>query len=269
MEGPDKLNMVNILDKIIANKKIEVEAQKKCCSIDAMMHLIVDQTERPQSFRNALKISETGIIAEFKRRSPSRDWIFKEAKIGDVIPLYSQNGASAISVLTDIDFFGGNLDDLKQARSLTDTPLLQKDFVVDEYQLYQAALYGASAILLIASALTIEETKHLANKAKGLGLDVLLEIHNEDELRYINDKVDVVGVNNRNLGTFVTNVQVSFDLADKIPDEFIKISESGISQPQTVIDLQQAGYRGFLMGENFMKTSNPGEALEEFIKHLQ
>ena len=167
-----------------------------------------------------------------------------------------------------MDFFGGELADLELAGSLTKTPLLRKDFVVDEYQLYQAKISGASAVLLIASALTIEETKQLAKKAKELNLDVLLEIHNEQELHHINDKVDVVGVNNRNLGTFVTDIQISFDLADKIPNDFIKISESGISEPQTVIDLQQAGYKGFLMGENFMKTSNPGKALEDSINQL-
>lgn len=260
--------MTNILDKIIANKKIEIEKQKKQYSIKDMMHFIVDSVKRPESFKEALVSSGTGIIAEFKRRSPSRDWIFKDAKVEDVIPLYSRNGASAISVLTDMYFFGGSLNDLEMVRSLTETPLLRKDFIIDEYQLYQAAWYGASAILLIASALTIEETKQLATKAKKLGLDVLLEIHNEQELVHLNDKVDVVGVNNRNLGTFVTDVQISFDLADKIPIEFVKISESGISQPQTVIELQSAGYKGFLMGENFMKTSNPGKALEEFIKRL-
>lgn len=260
--------MENILEKITANKRIEVERQKKQYSIAAMMHNIVDSVEKPKSFKEALAGSPTGIIAEFKRRSPSRDWIFKDARVEDVIPLYSQNGASAISVLTDMDFFGGKLDDLQVARSLTETPLLRKDFIIDEYQLYQAKLAGASAILLIASCLTVTETKKLASIAKELGLDVLLEIHNEQELDHINDKVDVVGVNNRNLGTFVTDVQISFDLVDKIPAGFIKISESGISQPQTVIDLQLAGYQGFLMGENFMKTNNPGKALYDFIKQL-
>lgn len=259
--------MINILDKIIANKRLEVERHKKETSINELEKRLSTITT-PASFKEAIKNSRTGIIAEFKRRSPSRDWIFKDAKIEDVIPLYSQNGASAISVLTDMDFFGGELADLELAGSLTKTPLLRKDFVVDEYQLYQAKISGASAILLIASALMIEETKQLAKKAKELNLDVLLEIHNEQELHHINDKVDVVGVNNRNLGTFVTDIQISFDLADKIPNDFIKISESGISQPQTVIDLQQAGYKGFLMGENFMKTSNPGKALEDFINQL-
>jgi indole-3-glycerol phosphate synthase len=259
--------MANILDKIIANKRIEVERQKTAVPQPDLERLIPDR-EKPKSFKDALTQSPTGIIAEFKRRSPSRDWIFKRAKVEDVIPPYSRNGASAISVLTDMDFFGGNLADLELARKLTGTPLLRKDFMIDEYQLYQAKAAGASAILLIASALTIAETKQLASKAKQLGLDVLLEIHNEQELGHINDKVDVVGVNNRNLGTFVTGVQISFDLVEKIPDEFIKISESGISDPQTVVDLQAAGYRGFLMGENFMKTADPGKALDEFIKQL-
>lgn len=259
--------MTNILDKIIANKRLEVERHKKDTPINELEKRLSTITT-PASFKEAIKNSRTGIIAEFKRRSPSRDWIFKDAKIEDVIPLYSQNGASAISVLTDMNFFGGELADLELAGSLTKTPLLRKDFVVDEYQLYQAKISGASAILLIASALTIDETKQLAKKAKELNLDVLLEIHNEQELHHINDKVDVVGVNNRNLGTFVTDIQISFDLADKIPNDFIKISESGISEPQTVIDLQQAGYKGFLMGENFMKTSNPGKALEDFINQL-
>jgi len=259
--------MANILDKIIANKKIEVEKHKQEVSLSVLENQIKDAVKQ-KSFKQALENSTTGIIAEFKRRSPSRNWIFKDAKVEDVIPLYSKNGASAISVLTDLDFFGGTLTDLQSARCLTETPLLRKDFVVDEYQLYQAVKYGASAILLIASALTVQQTKELARKAKQLNLDVLLEIHNEQELAHINEYVDVVGVNNRNLGTFVTDIQVSFDLADKIPSDFVKISESGISQPQTVIDLQQAGFRGFLMGENFMKTSNPGKALEDFIAQL-
>ncbi|MDU1903708.1 MAG: indole-3-glycerol phosphate synthase TrpC [Dysgonomonas sp.] len=260
---------MNILDKIIANKRIEVEEQKKQMSIDSMLRIITDSVIRPKSFKESLAGSSTGIIAEFKRKSPSKGWIFENARIEDLVYVYSQSGASAISVLTDEQFFGGNLEDLKTARSLTDTPLLRKDFMIDEYQLYQAAMYGASAILLIASALSISQTKDLAVKSKKLGLDVLLEIHNEKELDHINEYVDVVGINNRNLGNFVTDVQISFDLGEKIPSEFLKISESGISDSQTVKDLRQVGFRGFLMGENFMKTSNPGLALAEFIKELQ
>ncbi len=261
---------MNILDKIIVNKKIEVAKQKEACSQNMLMQQIEKKGILPKKhhFKSSLEASSTGIIAEFKRRSPSRNWIFKDAKVSDVIPPYSKNGASAISVLTDLDFFGGTLVDLEEAVRLTDTPLLRKDFTVDEYQLYQAAHYGASAILLIASALTVEETKSLARKANELNLDVLLEIHNEKELGHINEYVDVVGINNRNLGTFETDVQISFDLGDKIPNEFLKISESGISDPQTVIDLRSAGFRGFLMGENFMKTNDPGKALDDFIKRL-
>lgn len=260
--------MENILEKIVANKRVEVEEQKRQVSIDTMMRIITDSVLLPKSFKESLANSDTGIIAEFKRKSPSKGFIFENARVEEVVPVYSESGASAISVLTDEKFFGGSFEDLKQARTLTETPLLRKDFMIDEYQLYQAAMYGASAILLIASALTVSQTKELAKKSKGLGLDVLLEIHDEKELEHINEYVDVVGINNRNLGTFVTNVQVSFDLGEKIPSEFLKISESGISDPQMVKDLRQAGFSGFLMGENFMKTSNPGQALAEFIKQL-
>lgn len=259
--------MSNILDKIIANKRIEVERQKQEVAFSELEKKIRD-TSNPFSFKQSLANSSTGIIAEFKRRSPSRNWIFKDAKVEEVIPFYSEGGASAISVLTDFDFFGGTIADLDQARSLTNTPLLRKDFTVDEYQLYQAKLLGANAILLIASALTVSETKQFAAKAKELGLDVLLEIHNEQELGHVNSDVDVVGVNNRNLGTFVTDIQISYELSDKIPSEFLKISESGISDPQTVKDLRLAGFRGFLMGENFMKTGDPGKALTRFIEQL-
>lgn len=260
--------MDNILDKIIANKKIEIGQQKEQFSLKELENKI-QYSKKVLSFKESLKQSSTGIISEFKRRSPSRDWIFKKAKIEEVVPFYSENGASAISILTDLNFFGGTLQDLEKAKNITETPLLRKDFMIDEYQLYQAKVYGASAILLIAAALTINETKKLAKKSKELGLDVLLEIHNEKELNHINEWIDVVGVNNRNLKTFITDVQVSFDLAEKIPDEFVKISESGISSTQTIKNLQRVGYKGFLMGENFMKTKDPGKSLKLFIEELE
>lgn len=259
---------MNILDKIITNKKKEIALHKEQISFDALAKQITDASNA-SSFKQALENSNTGIIAEFKRRSPSRDWIFKNAKIEDVVPAYSENGAAAISVLTDLDFFGGNITDLENARSLTSIPLLRKDFMVDEYQLYQAKASNANAILLIAAALTVQETKTMASIAKKLGLDVLLEIHNEKELAHINEYVDVVGINNRDLTTFVTSTDVSFRLGKKIPDDFLKISESGISDVQTVKDLRSTGFRGFLMGENFMKTPNPGESLKLFIEQLQ
>lgn len=257
----------NILDIIVENKKQEVKSQRLKLTISELEKDIDDLTSRI-NIKEILKNSSTGIIAEFKRKSPSKGWIFENAKVEDVVSSYSENGATAISILTDSNFFGGTFDDFKKAKSLSKTPLLRKDFMVDEYQIYQAKYMQADIILLIASALTINETKQFARKAKELGLNVLLEIHNEKELDYINDFIDVVGVNNRNLSTFVTDVKISFDLSNKIPNEFLKISESGISDPQTVLDLRSVGYRGFLMGENFMKTNNPGKALSEFIELL-
>jgi indole-3-glycerol phosphate synthase len=260
--------MTTILDKIIAQKTIELEKQKQEIPLK-MLEKRLETVQSRSSFKQALQQSPTGIIAEFKRRSPSKDWLFKDARIEDVVPLYSQNGAAAISVLTDLSFFGGSLDDLLQASALTDTPLLRKDFMIDEYQLVQAKIYGASAILLIAAALTPGKTKKLAAEAKALGLEVLLEIHQESELEHLTDTVDVIGVNNRDLARFRTDVRISLELADKIPSGWVKISESGISSVQTVKELQQAGYQGFLMGENFMKTPNPGKALGEFIHELE
>lgn len=260
--------MTNILDRIVANKRIEVEQQKVKNNIDSLVARI-SSLDNLYSFKDALANSTTGIISEFKRKSPSRGWIFEHAKIEDVVPSYSENGASAISILTDTEFFGGTFADFELARSITKTPLLRKDFMVDEYQFYQAKVLGANAVLLIAASLTIKEAKQFAAKAKELGMDVLLEIHNEQELDHINEYVDVVGVNNRDLTTFITDVKGSFDLADKIPSDFLKISESGISQYQTVKDLREVGYKGFLMGENFMKTANPGRALSQFIQDLK
>lgn len=260
--------MTNILDKIVANKRLEVAKQKEKTCILSLEEKI-DILRYKGKFKDSIINSTTGIISEFKRRSPSRDWIFKDAKIEDIIPAYSEAGASAISVLTDYDFFGGTFEDIQLARSFTKTPILRKDFMIDEFQIYQAAAMGVDAILLIASCLSEGEVKVLAHRAKSLGLDTLLEIHNEAELSHINEYIDVVGVNNRNLGTFETSVQASFDLAAKIPDNFVKISESGISSTETVKQLQEVGYQGFLMGENFMKTDNPGLALKNFINELQ
>lgn len=259
--------MEDILLKIIANKKLEVATHKAAVPFSELEKQVETIPHRA-SLKEALIQSPTGIIAEFKRRSPSRDWIFKDAKVEEVVPQYSQFGASGISVLTDLDFFGGTLNDLEKASLLTATPLLRKEFIVDEYQIFQAKKYGASAILLIAAALTKDENKRFAACAKSIGLDVLLEIHNEQEAEYIVENVDIVGVNNRNLRTFVTDVDTSYRLAKLIPDEYVKISESGISKTETVRELRKAGFRGFLMGENFMKTVNPGKALEEFVGEL-
>ena len=221
------------------------------------------------SLREALLKSESGIIAEFKRKSPSKGWI-KEDGRADIIPLsYQQNGAAAISILTDEHYFGGHDDFIRVARQSGVTiPILYKNFVIDEYQLYEAALCGASAVLLIAACLTIERCAELMHTAHNLGLEVLLEMHDEAELKYAELKPDLCGINNRNLGSFVTDVQNSFRLAELLPKDAVKVSESGISNPDTVRALRQAGFRGFLIGENFMKTSDPGLALQQFVSKI-
>ena len=246
--------MRDILQEIVAHKREELERM---------------QVKKP-SLREALLQSPTGIIAEFKRKSPSKGWI-KEDGRADIIPLsYQQNGAAALSILTDKDYFGGHDDFIRTARQSGVTiPILYKNFVIDEMQLYEAALCGASAVLLIAACLSKAQCKSLLDKAHTLGLEVLLEMHDERELEYAELNPDLCGINNRNLGSFVTDVQNSFRLAEMLPQDTVKVSESGISNPETVRALRQAGFRGFLIGENFMKTPDPGLALAEFIAKLR
>ena len=243
----------DILEEIISHKHEEIE---RLCA-------------KKPSLREALLQSETGIIAEFKRRSPSKGWI-KEDGRADVIPLaYQQNGAAALSILTDEHYFGGSDDFIRMARQSGVTlPILYKNFVIDEAQLYAAAFCGASAVLLIAACLTKVQCKSLMDKAHTLGLEVLLEMHSESELEYADLQPDLCGINNRNLGSFVTDVENSFRLAELLPKDAVKVSESGISDPATVRALRSAGFRGFLIGENFMKTPDPGLALREFIERL-
>jgi indole-3-glycerol phosphate synthase len=246
--------MQDILQRIIATKHQELEL---LCA-------------KKTSLREALLQSETGIIAEFKRRSPSKGWI-KEDGRADIIPLsYEQNGAAALSILTDEQYFGGSDDFIRQARqSGVSLPILYKNFVICEAQLYAAALCGASAVLLIAACLSKAQCKSLMDKAHALGLEVLLEMHSEQELEYADLEPDLCGINNRNLGSFVTDVENSFRLAELLPKDAVKVSESGISNPDTVKALRQAGFRGFLIGENFMKTPDPGLALGTFIKEIK
>ena len=245
--------MQDILQQIVATKHQELD---RLCA-------------KKPSLREALLQSDTGIIAEFKRRSPSKGWIKREGR-ADVIPLsYQQNGAAALSILTDMQYFGGSDDFICIARQSGVTlPILYKNFVIDEAQLYAAALCGASAVLLIAACLTKQQCKSLMEKAHALGLEVLLEMHAEHELEYSDLGPDLCGINNRNLGSFVTDVENSFRLAELLPEDAVKVSESGISDPATVRALRSAGFRGFLIGENFMKTTDPGQALNEFISKL-
>ena len=254
---------MDILQDIIAHKHIEIERLR---------------AKKP-SLRQALLQSQTGIIAEFKRRSPSKGWIKEEGR-PDVIPMaYQQHGAAAISILTDERYFGGSDDFIRQARTSGVTlPILYKNFVIDEAQLYAAALCGASAVLLIAACLSVQQCSALLTKAHDLGLEVLLEMHSEDELEYATLGPDLCGINNRHLGSFVTDVETSFRLAERLrasvccdsvatPSPLL-VSESGISEPAVVRDLRAAGFRGFLIGETFMKTPDPGLALSNFLSQL-
>ena len=261
---------MDILEEIVAHKRIEVERFKAELSeqeIHRRVEAILDFGV--VSMSKALTDSDSGIIAEFKRRSPSKGWI-KEDGRADIIPLsYQQNGASALSILADEKFFGGSDEFIRTARhSGVKIPVLYKNFVIDEYQLFQARLCGASAVLLIAACLSHSSCRDLIAKAHDLGLEVLLEMHSDPELEYAELEPDMCGINNRNLGSFVTDVQNSFRLAELLPKNAVKVSESGISNPDTVKALRQAGFRGFLIGENFMKTADPGVALHDFITQL-
>lgn len=260
--------MSTILDKIIADKLIEVTERKASISIYDL-EKSTDFNRKCLSMKQSLLNSESGIIAEFKRKSPSLGWIHEHADVQAVTAGYSDAGASGISILTDFPYFGGTPSDLISARPQIKCPVLRKDFIVDEYQLYEAKAMGADVILLIAAALSSSQTKQLGRKAHELGLEVLLEVHNRAELDHANEFVDMLGVNNRNLKTFEQSIQVSFDLANLIPNNFAKVSESGISKVETVRELREAGYCGFLMGENFMKEENPAKALSTFIQKLK
>lgn len=262
--------MKDVLDEIVAHKRLEVAAFKEQLPPSRLYQLVEGIVEMPQpSMRQALLDSSTGIIAEFKRKSPSKGWIKEEGKANEIPLSYQKNGASAISILTDEKYFGGKDDFIIVAReSGVIVPILYKNFIIDEYQLFQARLCGASAVLLIAADLSLVECKSLIRLSHELGLEVLLEMHEERELDYAELEPDMYGINNRNLGTFVTDVQNSFRLASRLPNDVCKVSESGISHPDTVKMLKMAGFNGFLIGENFMRTDNPGQSLQEFISKL-
>ena len=269
---------MDILEQIIATKRRELHFGKR------------------RSLKKALAESPTGIIAEFKRKSPSKGWIREEALPEEVVPAYAAAGAAAVSILTDESYFGGSLEFIRRVRPLVDLPILRKDFIIDPYQLYQAAEAGADAVLLIAACLDRADCAALTAEAHRLGLEVLLEIHSPEELDYVTPGVDVVGVNNRHLGSFVTDVQTSFDMVPLCAQALrraepklvfrqtcpknnfgppareatgpVLISESGISDPAMVRALREAGFRGFLMGEHFMRQSDPGAALATFIEAI-
>ncbi|MFZ1799887.1 MAG: indole-3-glycerol phosphate synthase TrpC [Chitinophagaceae bacterium] len=257
---------MNILEKIVRDKKIEIAQKKKIIPVQAW-EMMPGFQKKARSLKKALLQNESkGIIAEFKRKSPSNTYK-NEMDIEDVLPGYGKY-ASAVSVLTDEKYFGGTDDDILMANSIITLPVLRKDFIIDEYQVLESKGIGADVILLIAALHEPHEIKSLAKIAKSIGLEVLLEIHTSKELRHICDEVDLVGVNNRNLETFETNLSNSFELVQQIPKDKVPVSESGITSPGDYKALYEAGFRGFLMGSVFMKTTNPGEALKNFIEQI-
>ncbi len=259
--------MSNILEKIVADKQQEVAEKKQAIPVEAYKSYPNYQLERRSLKASLLKDGSTGIIAEYKRKSPSKGIINATAQVEDVVNAYS-NGAAGISVLTDEKYFGGTNDDLIAARKVATVPLLRKEFIVDEYQIHEARAIGADLILLIAACLTPAQVKHFASVAKQLELEVLLEIHDETELAHICDEVDFVGVNNRNLKTFTVDINTSLRLFASIPADKPAIAESGISNTDAILTLREAGFKGFLIGENFMKEKDPSIAFASFVESL-
>ena len=260
---------MNLLDQIITSKRKEIALKKSVIAINQLENTALFNA-KTHSLSKSILNSPFGIIAEHKRRSPSKGTINHSLSVEEVAKGYENAGASGISVLTDRQYFGGSLDDLLLAKAAVNTPLLRKEFIIDEYQILEAKAHGADAILLIAAVLTRAEIKSLSEFAHSIALEVLLEVHNLEELeKSIMPSLDIIGVNNRNLKTFEVSLQNSIDLVAQIPADFVKISESGLSTVEDLKGLQSHGFQGFLIGENFMKTDNPGLALEQFINKLK
>ncbi|HMG82544.1 MAG TPA: indole-3-glycerol phosphate synthase TrpC [Ferruginibacter sp.] len=259
---------MNILDTIIEQKKIEVAERKVTSPVEHLKESAFFSRPIYSLKEFLLDETKTGIIAEFKRRSPSKGIINDKADVEEVTRAYTQFGASCLSVLTDEHFFGGHTNDLKRAR-VNHIPILRKDFIIDEYQIVEARAMGADVILLIAACLTPERVKELATFAKKIQLEVLLEIHNEEELQHICAETEIVGVNNRNLKTFTVDINRSIELSKKIPADKIKVAESGIHDIATILIFKKAGFKGFLIGENFMKQADPMIAFADFANQLK
>jgi len=260
--------MNSILDRIVTDKHTEVALRKQLIPIKQLEHSVLFEHQSP-SLSTRLINSTSGLITEHKRRSPSKDCINQNLNVQDVAKGYETAGACGMSVLTDMKYFGGSLEDLLISKASCEIPLLRKEFIIDTYQIVEAKAYGADVILLIAAILSRDEIQAFSRLAQSLGMEVLLEIHNEDELqKSIMPSLNMIGVNNRNLKTFEVSLETSRTLSGLIPDEFVKISESGIRTVEDIKSLQPYGYKGFLIGENFMKTENPGAAAADFINLL-
>lgn len=260
---------MTILDKIVARKREEVKEAQARTTLSQLEKMPLFGRECLDFRASVLDPEKTGIIAEYKRASPSKGVINATATVAETVAGYQAAGASAVSVLTDSDFFQGSLADLQEARAALSIPLLRKEFIVDRFQVAEAKAYGADIILLIAAYLSGEEIVSLSAYAKSLGLYVLLEVHDAAELdKSLVDTVDAIGVNNRNLKDFTVNIEQSMALLERIPDRYVKVAESGISNPATVNELRKAGFQGFLIGENFMKTDDPAGAMADFVRAL-
>ena len=259
---------MTILEKIIETKKNELEIVKKTIPIEELKKL--PNFERKSiSLVERLKNSSHGIIAEHKRKSPSKSIINDSISINEIITGYNNANVCGISVLTDKDYFGGSLNDLRNARKLTNIPILRKEFIIDEYQIIEAKANGADVILLIAACLEKDQIKSFSSLAKEIGLEVLIEIHDENELKKcLTNTIDIIGVNNRNLKTFEVDINTSIKLSNMIPKKFTKISESGISNYNEIIKLRKYGFKGFLIGELFMKNNNPGKEVLNLIQNI-
>ena len=261
---------MNILDQIIAHKVKEVEERKRLFPVRILEQSTYFSLRTLLMSQAIQRTDGTGIIAEFKRKSPSKGMINATALVEETTSGYAEAGAAALSVLTDNEFFGGSSEDLLVARKFNTCPIIRKDFTIDEYQIVEAKSIGADAILLIAAVLTSKQLTDLTAFAHSFGLEVLLEVHDEEELKKSVDAgANLIGVNNRNLKTFEVSTDISKQLASLIPDSVVKVSESGLSSPDTLIELMKFGYEGFLMGENFMKHKYPGKAAKEFMNELR
>lgn len=258
---------MNILEKIIECKKREIEEKKRSVPEEVLKGSVFFERETLSLTGNLLNGKGTGIIAEFKRRSPSKGMINDKADVVDVTSAYARYGASGLSVLTDDHFFGGTEADLQRAR-VNKLPVLRKDFIIDEYQLVESRAMGADVILLIAACLSTERVKELTSFARHLHLEVLLELHQADELGHICEGIELVGVNNRDLKTFAVDINRSIELGRKIPGDKIRIAESGIKDADSVHKLREEGFKGFLIGEQFMRTNDPGNAFKDFVHQL-
>ncbi len=260
---------MNILEKIVVTKKEELALAKQQHPLETLKDAAHYHRQTISTVARLRSGTTAGVITEFKRRSPSKGWINEHAVLAEVVQGYAKNGAAAISVLTDVDYFGGSLDDLRKARSLVEVPLLRKDFTIDGYQLHEAKAAGADLILLIAAILSPIQVQELTDEAHSLGLEVLLELHDEAELAHVYDEVDMVGINNRNLKNFEVNIEQSIRLQSQLPKHILRVAESGIHSAKVAQSLLQNGFEALLMGEYFMKQAEPDMAFASFVNQLK